>query len=189
MGVKIDISGAKISGNARVLNNMDVKGKNDVDINIKKSKIDENAKVLNDIYTQNGKLKVDLDGLELGENVDFMNGRHFRGNNRTNQDTFRQNVQQNYSSGFQTQQRQNVQLERTRHKKGFIQKIKDFLNRFKQTEGETNFIPEPSTDLHRQFEDEISRNGTLRGINNEPYIEKENSNERTERQIENENII
>lgn len=102
MGVKINLSGSNISGNARVLNGLKVTGKNDAEINvtqssmsgksqilnnmnmsenssvnigIKNSEMKDQARVLNDMEVKNGTVDVNIENLSLGQDVEFMNGR------------------------------------------------------------------------------------------------------------------
>ena len=49
MGVKINLSGSNISGNARVLNGLKVTGKNDAEINVTQSSMSGKSQILNNM--------------------------------------------------------------------------------------------------------------------------------------------
>ncbi len=107
MGVKINMSGTKISGNAKVLNGLTVSGKSNAEINIKRSSmsgqsqtlndmnisgnssvnigindtnIKDRARVLNDMEVENGKVDVSIENLQLDKDTEFMNSRQVKDN-------------------------------------------------------------------------------------------------------------
>ena len=71
--VDIEVDKANINGNAEVLNELNAGKQSEVDVKIKDTNIDGNARALNNVDVQNGKLEVELDGLNLGKDVEFMN--------------------------------------------------------------------------------------------------------------------
>lgn len=87
MGVSINISGVKVSGNAKVLNNMTVDGKSNVDVGVRNSQIIQNAEVLNDLNMQNGELKVKIEDVTLGKDAKFMNSRTATQVEKSNEET------------------------------------------------------------------------------------------------------
>ena len=133
MGVKINLSGSNISGNARVLNGLKVTGKNDAEINvtqssmsgksqilnnmnmsenssvnigIKNSEMKDQARVLNDMEVKNGKVDVNIENLSLGQDVEFMNSRKANENSSIN-------YNQSQTSERTTARQDNVASERT----------------------------------------------------------------------------
>lgn len=87
MGVNINISGVKVSGNAKVLNNMTVDGKSNVNVGVRNSQIIQNAEVLNDLNMKNGELEVEVEGVTLGKDAKFMNNRIVTREEKSNEET------------------------------------------------------------------------------------------------------
>ena len=86
MGVKINMSGINVSGDAKVLNDAKFSDKSKVDIEVDKANINGNARALNNVDVQNGKLEVELDGLNLGKDVEFMNDKKISENQEVKED-------------------------------------------------------------------------------------------------------
>ena len=156
MGVKINISGVKASGNAKilndakisngkvniqmqettvkdnaeVLNDMTVK-KGQIDVKVKNSEIKDKARVLNDQNVEDGKLEAELNNVTIGKDTEFMNG-----------------------------------------KAEPKSRLRRFIDMLKEKDKENNQdIPDSDSskstdekDQHKKFEEEISRNGELKGI-------------------------
>ena len=86
MGVNIDMSGVKVTGEAKMLNGMSVRGNGNVDINLKKTKFAGKSEILNDIDTKDMNLNINMEETEIGEDVKFMNGEEvskYKSNNRS----------------------------------------------------------------------------------------------------------
>lgn len=167
MGLNINMSNVKVSGNASLLNGMNVKGESKVNINARNSEIIENAKVLNDINSENGNVKINLEGVKIGKDAEFMNGREideYKGNG--NKET---QGQKNQSRG-QNEQTEEVHMYNEKVKKeSLLQKLKRLLTRNKTKSENIVIIRE---DSHKNFENEISRNGTLKGCTDHVILEK-----------------
>lgn len=64
MGIKINISGVKASGNASIMNGANLKGEK-VDIGVQDTTIKDDAKVLNEVTADKGKVEVKITGSEI----------------------------------------------------------------------------------------------------------------------------
>lgn len=173
--VKIDMSGLKVSGNASVLNNMKVSGKNNsVKLGVRKSELNHNASVLNNLDVQNGELTVDISDVKLGKDAKFMNNRTVREKEQAEQSV------STYSTRTEERDKKNKDI-----KKGIIKSILSKLMGGESENSEPTF--ESKRDEHIRFVAELSKDGTLgQQINVETYEmkEKENNRETEERDEE-----
>ncbi len=194
MGININMSGAKISGNAKVLNGMTVEGKSNVDINASKTKVTENAEIFNDINTKDANVRINIEEMELGKDVKFMNGKEFsefKSEDKQEAKTSRQDkqpqrayeeTQETYKQSqklYEEPQKIYVQpqmvyeeTQRTTSKKSLLSKIKEFFTRKTVENDSVDVIVVVKESAHEKFENEISRNGTLKGCTDHVATEK-----------------
>ena len=101
MGVNIDMSGVKVTGEAKMLNGMSVRGNGNVDINLKKTKLTGKSEILNDIDTKDMNLNINMEETEIGEDVKFMNGEEvskYKSNNRSEPQRTKETIQRAYNA-------------------------------------------------------------------------------------------
>ena len=161
MGVKINISGSEISGNSRVLNGIKANSKSDIEVNVKKSEIVENAKVMNDISAENGTVRVNIEDMKLGKDAEFMNNRNVEFESRKEQSRESQVSREdgeNKSEVYMT-------TSMVKKKKSLFERIKDIFKFIKrENEIDDELVTVIREDGHKKFEDKISQNGKLKGV-------------------------
>ena len=153
MGVKINISGSEISGNSRALNGIKANSKSDIEVNVKKSEIVENAKVMNDISAENGTVRVNIEDMKLGKDAEFMNNRESQVSREDGE-----NSSINKSEVYMT-------TSMVKKKKSLFERIKDIFKFIKrENEIDDELVTVIREDEHKKFEDKISQNGKLKGV-------------------------
>lgn len=78
--VDVEVEKSSINGNAEVLNGLNAGKQSEVDVKIKNTDIDGNARAFNNIDVQDGKLEVEVENLRLGKDVEFMNDKKIQEN-------------------------------------------------------------------------------------------------------------
>lgn len=225
MGIKINISGTEISGNSKVLNNANIQGKNNtnikikdtsingnaqllndmkssgensIDIEVKNTKMTSNARVLNGIEPSNGEINLQIQDLNLGKNVEFMNNGKI-----TNTQNSRQQAKSNATySKMQTGARETIQNSRQQtesnptystiqtgvkeiteirnKREGLLKRILKAIFRIKNTEEP---IQEYTQTDYKKFQEQMSRNGKLKNLDTTEAIHiVENSKEQAKSQ-------
>lgn len=148
----ISVKESSIEGEAEVLNNVDIKGDSSVDIEMESVDITENARVLNNLDVKNGEASVQLKGIRLGEDVEFMNGKKFSKDTTSN----KEEASHQESKGEET-------ISKTGRKDGFFTRV---MKRFqKQEDEQTQETVTYEQKSHKDFENELSRGGKLRTSN------------------------
>lgn len=187
MGVNIKMDGMKISGNARILNNVKVSGKeNDVNIGLKQSSFSGKSNVLNNLDVQNGELNVEMEDVHVGHGVNFMNNRTVKENSTKTQ---------TQNDPPLTKPEQKPQEKQNKEKTKKVGLLKMLLNKFINTTKTTTSINEPAIIInranHADFVAVISGNGSHKNKDVGVYDklkEEENSKElNKEQNIEQEN--
>ena len=170
MGVNIDMSGVKVTGEAKMLNGMSVRGNGNVDINLKKTKFAGKSEILN----------------EIGKDVKFMNGEEvskYKSNNRSEPQRTKETIQRAYNA---PQKVVESNKEQQTKKKSLLRRLKEFFtgNIVKSDDVELIAVIEESA--HKKFENEVSQNGRLKGCTDHVIKEKdyEKSNIEREEQTE-----
>ncbi len=140
MGIKINISGVKASGNASIMNGANLKGEK-VDIGVQDTTIKDDAKVLNGINAKEKDLKVTIENVTIDKNTEFMNGT--------------------------TQSEEKSSTNNQNDKRKPKSKFRMLLEKWQDENEETEVQEETKADTideHKRFEDEISENGKLKGL-------------------------
>lgn len=189
MGVNIDMSGAKVTGEAKILNGVTVRGNSNVDINLGKTKFAGKAEILNDIDTKDMNLKINMEGTEIGEDVKFMNGEEvskYKSNGRPESQRTQKTVQRTYN-GQQKVVESNK--EQQTKKKSLLRRLKEFFtgNMVKSDDVELIAVIEESA--HKKFENEVSQNGRLKGCTDHVVKEKDYEKSNIEREAQTEEKI
>jgi|GEM_PF-4287344 hypothetical protein len=186
MGVNIDMSGVKVTGEAKMLNGMSVRGNGNVDINLKKTKFAGKSEILNDIDTKDMNLNINMEETEIGEDVKFMNGEEvskYKSNNRSEPQRTKETIQRAYNA---PQKVVESNKEQQTKKKSLLRRLKEFFtgNIVKSDDVELIAVIEESA--HKKFENEVSQNGRLKGCTDHVIKEKdyEKSNIEREEQTE-----
>ena len=78
--VDVEVEKSSINGNAEVLNGLNAGKQSEVDVKIKNTDIDGNARAFNNIDVQDGKVEVEVENLRLGKDVEFMNDKKIQEN-------------------------------------------------------------------------------------------------------------
>jgi hypothetical protein len=165
MGVKINISGSEISGNSRVLNGIKVNSKSDIEVNVKKSEIVENAKVMNDISAENGTVRVNIEDMKLGKDAEFMNNRNVEFESRKEQSRESQVSREDGENSSINKSEVYMTTSMVKKKKSLFERIKDIFKFIKrENEIDDELVTVIREDGHKKFEDKISQNGKLKGV-------------------------
>ena len=157
MGIKINISGVKASGNASIMNGANLKGEK-VDIGVQDTTIKDDAKVLNGINAKEKDLKVTIENVTIDKNTEFMNGT--------------------------TQSEEKSSTNNQNDKRKPKSKFRMLLEKWQDENEETEVQEETKADTideHKRFEDEISENGKLKGLKTQE-TETKSINKKTEQQ-------
>lgn len=166
--VNVDMQNTKIGGKSQIFNNMDVREGN-VNVEMNNDKFTGTSKILNDTNIENGTLNVELNDVTIDNDVKFMNGRTFTS-------TGKQEQHYNHSNSKQPFQEKNREIRMTTQEnqtveKSFIKKVFDFIKRMVKGKKNINSNIQTSAktsstrEMHRKYEQELSRNGELKGIN------------------------
>lgn len=165
MGVKINISGSEISGNSRVLNGIKANSKSDIEVNVKKSEIVENAKVMNDISAENGTVRVNIEDMKLGKDAEFMNNRNVEFESRKEQSRESQVSREDGENSSINKSEVYMTTSMVKKKKSLFERIKDIFKFIKrENEIDDELVTVIREDGHKKFEDKISQNGKLKGV-------------------------
>lgn len=165
MGVKINISGSEISGNSRVLNGIKANSKSDIEVNVKKSEIVENAKVMNDISAENGTVRVNIEDMKLGKDAEFMNNRNVEFESRKEQSRESQVSREGGENSSINKSEVYMTTSMVKKKKSLFERIKDIFKFIKrENEIDDELVTVIREDGHKKFEDKISQNGKLKGV-------------------------
>ncbi len=165
MGVKINISGSEISGNSRVLNGIKANSKSDIEVNVKKSEIVENAKVMNDISAENGTVRVNIEDMKLGKDAEFMNNRNVEFESRKEQSRESQVSREDGENSSINKSEVYMTTLMVKKKKSLFERIKDIFKFIKrENEIDDELVTVIREDGHKKFEDKISQNGKLKGV-------------------------
>lgn len=165
MGVKINISGSEISGNSRVLNEIKANSKSDIEVNVKKSEIVENAKVMNDISAENGTVRVNIEDMKLGKDAEFMNNRNVEFESRKEQSRESQVSREDGENSSINKSEVYMTTSMVKKKKSLFERIKDIFKFIKrENEIDDELVTVIREDGHKKFEDKISQNGKLKGV-------------------------
>lgn len=165
MGVKINISGSEISGNSRVLNGIKANSKSDIEVNVKKSEIVENAKVMNDISAENGIVRVNIEDMKLGKDAEFMNNRNVEFESRKEQSRESQVSREDGENSSINKSEVYMTTSMVKKKKSLFERIKDIFKFIKrENEIDDELVTVIREDGHKKFEDKISQNGKLKGV-------------------------
>lgn len=165
MGVKINISGSEISGNSRVLNGIKANSKSDIEVNVKKSEIVENAKVMNDISAENGIVRVNIEDMKLGKDAEFMNNRNVEFESRKEQSRESQVSREDGENSSINKSEVYMTTSMVKKKKSLFERIKDIFKFIKrENEIDDELVTVIREDEHKKFEDKISQNGKLKGV-------------------------
>lgn len=165
MGVKINISGSEISGNSRVLNGIKTNSKSDIEVNVKKSEIVENAKVMNDISAENGTVRVNIEDMKLGKDAEFMNNRNVEFESRKEQSRESQVSREDGENSSINKSEVYMTTSMVKKKKSLFERIKDIFKFIKrENEIDDELVTVIREDGHKKFEDKISQNGKLKGV-------------------------
>lgn len=165
MGVKINISGSEISGNSRVLNGIKANSKSDIEVNVKKSEIVENAKVMNDISAENGTVRVNIEDMKLGKDAEFMNNRNVEFESRKEQSRESQVSREDGENSSINKSEVYMTTSMAKKKKSLFERIKDIFKFIKrENEIDDELVTVIREDGHKKFEDKISQNGKLKGV-------------------------
>lgn len=165
MGVKINISGSEISGNSRVLNGIKANSKSDIEVNVKKSEIVENAKVMNDISAENGTVRVNIEDMKLGKDAEFMNNRNVEFESRKEQSRESQVSREDGENSSINKSEVYMTTSMVKKKKSLFERIKDIFKFIKkENEIDDELVTVIREDEHKKFEDKISQNGKLKGV-------------------------
>lgn len=165
MGVKINISGSEISGNSRVLNGIKANSKSDIEVNVKKSEIVENAKVMNDISAENGIVRVNIEDMKLGKDAEFMNNRNVEFESRKEQSRENQVSREDGENSSINKSEVYMTTSMVKKKKSLFERIKDIFKFIKrENEIDDELVTVIREDEHKKFEDKISQNGKLKGV-------------------------
>lgn len=165
MGVKINISGTEISGNSRVLNGIKANSKSDIEVNVKKSEIVENAKVMNDISAENGTVRVNIEDMKLGKDAEFMNNRNVEFESRKEQSRESQVSREDGENSSINKSEVYMTTSMVKKKKSLFERIKDIFKFIKrENEIDDELVTVIREDEHKKFEDKISQNGKLKGV-------------------------
>ena len=165
MGVKINISGSEISGNSRVLNGIKANSKSDIEVNVKKSEIVENAKVMNDISAENGAVRVNIEDMKLGKDAEFMNNRNVELESRKEQSRESQVSREDGENSSINKSEVYMTTSMVKKKKSLFERIKDIFKFIKrENEIDDELVTVIREDGHKKFEDKISQNGKLKGV-------------------------
>lgn len=165
MGVKINISGSEISGNSRVLNGIKANSKSDIEVNVKKSEIVENAKVMNDISAENGTVRVNIEDMKLGKDAEFMNNRNVEFESRKEQSRESQVSREDGENSSINKSEVYMTTSMVKKKKRLFERIKDIFKFIKrENEIDDELVTVIREDGHKKFEDKISQNGKLKGV-------------------------
>lgn len=169
MSVKINISGTNISGNAKVLNGLNLQGKSNItdismenssisgnsqtlneakisgnaSVHIENSQIKETARVLNNLDVE-GQVNVELKDLSLGEGVKFMDGKKF-------------------TEKTSHQQKTDTKPATSVKKDGLLKKFLKLILKRENVEEPTDIV-KPSQNSHKNFENKISMGGNLKNL-------------------------
>lgn len=185
MGVEINMSGVKISGDAKVLNDMKVRKKGKVDVDIKDSDINGNSQVLNDLSTE-GELKYSASNVNIGENATIMSHREIREDETVtiSQDDLK------YTQTTKTAQSEQNSSKMLK-KEGLLSKIAKIFNK-KVAQSETIIDDEISSDYgkaYTDFSNRISGNGEYRKSKYSQLNIKDDKQDKTEEEIKEEDFI
>ena len=165
MGVKINISGSEISGNSRALNGIKANSKSDIEVNVKKSEIVENAKVMNDISAENGTVRVNIEDMKLGKDAEFMNNRNVEFESRKEQSRESQVSREDGENSSINKSEVYMTTSMVKKKKSLFVRIKDIFKFIKrENEIDDELVTVIREDEHKKFEDKISQNGKLKGV-------------------------
>ena len=165
MGVKINISGSEISGNSRVLNGIKANSKSDIEVNVKKSEIVENAKVMNDISAENGTVRVNIEDMKLGKDAEFMNNRNVEFESRKEQSRESQVSREDGENSSINKSEVYMTTSMVKKKKSLFERIKDIFKFIKrENEIDDELVTVIREDGHKKFENKISQNGKLKGV-------------------------
>ena len=165
MGVKINISGSEISGNSRALNGIKANSKSDIEVNVKKSEIVENAKVMNDISAENGTVRVNIEDMKLGKDAEFMNNRNVEFESRKEQSRESQVSREDGENSSINKSEVYMTTSMVKKKKSLFERIKDIFKFIKrENEIDDELVTVIREDEHKKFEDKISQNGKLKGV-------------------------
>lgn len=165
MGVKINISGSEISGNSRVLNGIKANSKSDIEVNVKKSEIVENAKVMNDISAENGTVRVNIEDMKLGKDAEFMNNRNVEFESRKEQSRESQVSREDGENSSINKSEVYMTTSMVKKKKSLFERIKDIFKFIKRkNEIDDELVTVIREDGHKKFEDKISQNEKLKGV-------------------------
>ena len=165
MGVKINISGSEISGNSRVLNGIKANSKSDIEVNVKKSEIVENAKVMDDISAENGTVRVNIEDMKLGKDAEFMNNRNVEFESRKEQSRESQVSREDGENSSINKSEVYMTTSMVKKKKSLFERIKDIFKFIKrENEIDDELVTVIREDGHKKFEDKISQNGKLKGV-------------------------
>lgn len=165
MGVKINISGSEISGNSRVLNGIKANSKSDIEVNVKKSEIVENAKVMNDISAENGTVRVNIEDMKLGKDAEFMNNRNVEFESRKEQSRESQVSREDGENSSINKSEVYMTTSMVKKKKSLFERIKDIFKFIKrENEIDDELVTVIREDGHKKFEDKISQNEKLKGV-------------------------
>lgn len=165
MGVKINISGSEISGNSRVFNGIKANSKSDIEVNVKKSEIVENAKVMNDISAENGTVRVNIEDMKLGKDAEFMNNRNVEFESRKEQSRESQVSREDGENSSINKSEVYMTTSMVKKKKSLFERIKDIFKFIKrENEIDDELVTVIREDGHKKFEDKISQNGKLKGV-------------------------
>ena len=184
MGVKINISGSEISGNSRALNGIKANSKSDIEVNVKKSEIVENAKVMNDISAENGTVRVNIEDMKLGKDAEFMNNRNVEFESRKEQSRESQVSREDGENSSINKSEVYMTTSMVKKKKSLFERIKDIFKFIKrENEIDDELVTVIREDEHKKFEDKISQNGKLKGVD---YNVAKEIASREEQQVNNE---
>ena len=158
-----------------------------------KTKVTENAKIFNDINTKDANVRINIEGMEIGKDVQFMNGKEFsefKSKDRQEEQTSRQDKQPQRSyeetqktykqpqrayeetqKTYEEPQRKYEEPQRTTGKKSLLKRLREFFMGSEEKNQGVGLIVEVKSS-HKKFEDEISRNGSLRGCTDHVITEK-----------------
>ena len=165
MGVKINISGSEISGNSRALNGIKANSKSDIEVNVKKSEIVENAKVMNDISAENGTVRVNIEDMKLGKDAEFMNNRNVEFESRKEQSRESQVSREDGENSSINKSEVYMTTSMVKKKKSLFERIKDIFKFIKrENEIDDELVTVIREDEHKKFEDKISQNGKIKGV-------------------------
>lgn len=166
MGIKINISGVKASGNASIINGANLKGEK-VDIGVQDTTIKDDAKVLNEVTADKGKVEVKITGSEIKEQAKALNGINAK---EKDLKVTIENVTIDKNTEFMngtTQSEEKSSTNNQNDKRKPKSKFRMLLEKWQDENEETEVQEETKTDTideHKRFEDEISENGKLKGL-------------------------